>query len=100
MVVQLGLNPLQVLDEMQMYEILPLIEHAYLKSKDQWEMTRLQSYLTVSSQCKINKPMTDFIPFFWEKEEKESHFIDKESIKRLKEEIKQREKSLNGYIKK
>ena len=83
-----------------MYEILPLIENAYLKSKDQWEMTRLQSYLTVSSQCKMNKSMTDFIPFFWEKEEKESPVIDKESIKRLKEEIKQREKSLNGCTKK
>lgn len=100
MVVQLGLNPLQVLDEMQMYEILPLIENAYLKSKDQWEMTRLQSYLTVSSQCKMSKSMSDFIPFFWEKEEKESPIIDKESIKLLKEEIKQREKSLNGCTKK
>ena len=40
--------------------------------------------------------MTDFMPFFWEKEEKESPVIDKELIKRLKEEIKQTEKSLNG----
>ena len=100
MVVQLGLNPLDVLDKMQLYEVLPLIEHAYLKSKDQWEMTRLQSYITVSSQCKMSKSMTDFMPFFWEKEEKESPVIDKESIKRLKEEIKQREKSLNGFTKK
>ena len=99
MVVQLGLNPLDVLDKMQLYEVLPLIEHAYLKNKEQWEMTRLQSYLTVSSQCKINKQITEFIPFFWEKEEKESP-VDKESIKRLKEEIKQREKSLNGCTKK
>ena len=96
MVVQLGLNPLDVLDKMQMYEILPLIENAYLKSKDQWEMTRLQSYLTVSSQCKMSKSMTDFMPFFWEKEEKESPVIDKESIKRLKEEIKQLKSIIDG----
>lgn len=85
---------------MQLYEVLPLIENAYLRNKEQWEMTRLQSYISASSHCKMNKSMTDFIPFFWEKEEQTETVIDKEAIERLKQEIKQSENILNGKLKK
>lgn len=62
-------------------------------------MTRLQSYISASSHCKINKPMTDFISFFWEKEKQEETVIDKAEIERLKQEIKQSEDILNGKLK-
>jgi hypothetical protein len=41
MVVELGLSPQYVLDEMQIYEMQPLINKAYLKSRESWEQTRL-----------------------------------------------------------
>lgn len=39
--VELGLSPKYVLDEMALYEMQPLIEKAYLKNRESWEQTRL-----------------------------------------------------------
>lgn len=41
MVVELGLSPQYVLDEMEVYEMQPLIDKAYLKGRESWEQTRL-----------------------------------------------------------
>lgn len=38
--VELGLSPKYVLDEMALYEMQPLIEKAYLKNRESWEQTR------------------------------------------------------------
>ncbi len=39
--VELGLSPEYVLDHMEVYEIQPLLDKAYLKHRDEWEQTRL-----------------------------------------------------------
>lgn len=40
MVCGLGLSPKYVLDEMQTYEMQPLIDRAYLRNRESWEQTR------------------------------------------------------------
>lgn len=38
---EVGLSPDYVLDEMEVYEIKPLMKRAYLRHRDSWEQTRV-----------------------------------------------------------
>lgn len=79
MVLQFGLNPSYVLNEIQQYEIKSLMDFGYYKHKEQWEQTRLISYLIAQTNSKKKLKLQDIIKFQWE--------TDNESTKITNEEI-------------
>ena len=52
------MDPRYVLDEMEIYEIKPLLESLHEKNKETWEQTRLIMYTTAqvnsSKKLKVN----------------------------------------------
>lgn len=79
-----GLSPSYVLDEMQFYEIKPLITKAYLKDKESWEQTRLLGYILAQSNSKKKLKPTDILKFPWDEEKKGDTSISNEDVERLK----------------
>lgn len=79
LVLQFGLNPSYVLNEIQQYEIKSLMDFGYYKHKEQWEQTRLISYLIAQTNSKKKLKLQDIIKFQWE--------TDNESTKITNEEI-------------
>lgn len=84
--VQLGLNPHFVLDEMEMYEIIPLIENSHLHSKEGWEQARMISFILAQSNSTKQLSMDDFITFPWEKEQE---VVDEDEIERTRQLMEQ-----------
>lgn len=82
---QLGLNPHFVLDEMQMYEVAPLIDKAHLKAIEQWKQTKLISYIIAQTNSTKKIDFDTFLKFSWEEEKEE---ISLEEIEKLREESK------------
>jgi hypothetical protein len=79
LVLQFGLSPSYVLNEIQQYEIKSLMDFGYYKHKEQWEQTRLISYLIAQTNSKKKLKLQDIIKFQWE--------TDNESTKITNEEI-------------
>lgn len=52
LVLQFGLTPSYVMDEIQQYEIKSLMDYGYYKHKEDWEQTRLISYLIAQTNSK------------------------------------------------
>lgn len=67
---QCGIDPGYVLDEMQFYEVEALIENLWMKNKESWEQTRTVSYITAQCQSTKKLDMKEMMSFPWEKEEK------------------------------
>lgn len=65
LVLQFGIDPEYILDRMSMYEIDTLMEYSYLKNKESWEQTRIQSY--IAGQYKRTVKPQDIMPFPWDK---------------------------------
>ena len=87
-----GLSPDYVFDEMQFYELQPLVDNAYRRNKEQWEQARMISYIT--AQCNSTKKlkMTDILTFPWDTEQDETTTgITNDDIKRLRQKA-------NNYI--
>lgn len=82
LVLQFGLAPSYVLDEIQQYEIKSIMDYGYYKHKEQWEQTRLISYLIAQTNSKKKLKLQDIIKFDWEKEA-ETKVITKEEINDL-----------------
>ena len=81
------LDPSYVLDEMEFYEIRPLLKYEYYSHRDDWEQARMIAYMVAQTNSKKRLSYQDITKFYWEKEEKEEHdtSISKQDIKRLKE---------------
>lgn len=67
------------MNEIQQYEIKSLMDFGYYKHKEQWEQTRLISYLIAQTNSKKKLKLQDIIKFQWE--------TDNESTKITNEEI-------------
>lgn len=67
---QLGLSPEYVLDRMEKYEVRALLDNMHLKVKENWEQTRMLSYIVAQTQSTKKLKMTDIITFPWEEQEK------------------------------
>lgn len=89
--IQLGLNPHFILDEMELYEIVPLIENSHLKTKDNWEQARMVSFIIAQSNSSKQLSLDNFIKFPWEKEDET---VDIDEIDNIKETMKLIEKGL------
>lgn len=70
MVLKLGLNPDYVLDKMEMYEVQALLQNMHLKVKENWEQTRMLSYIVAQTQSTKKLKIQDIITFPWEEQEK------------------------------
>lgn len=87
MVIEGGLSPKYVLDEMQMYEIQPLINNIYRKSKESWEQTRFISYLIAQVNSTKQLTVEDIMEFPWDSKEsisKNNRGISNEDVERLR----------------
>ncbi len=80
---QFGLSPRYVLDEIQTYEITSLMKFSYYRHKDTWEQARLISYLIAQTHASKKLKVEDIIKFQWEKETPKDTHISAEDIARL-----------------
>lgn len=89
LVIEGGLDPEYVLDEMQMYELESLISNLHKKDRNSWEQARMIAY--VIAQCNSTKKLkpTDIMQFTWDNDTTGETSISNEDIKRLKEKAKQ-----------
>lgn len=94
LVLQAGIEPHYVLDEMKFYEVEAIMENLWMKDKSSWEQARLQGYIT--AQCNSTKKLSpdDIMKFPWEKSE--IHIDTKEEIKAMEEEMKAYTEKLNN----
>lgn len=83
LVLQFGLSPSYVLDEMQTYEIASLMQYSYYRNKDNWEQARLIAYLIAQTHSTKKLKVEDIIKFHWEKETPKDTYISQEDIARL-----------------
>lgn len=80
-----------VMDKIDWSEIGALMKYQHYAVIDSWEMARFQSYISLKSQTNYKGEITDFLPFSWEKTEKEQEentSISKDEITRLTAEAK------------
>ena len=91
---QCGVQPDYVLDRMKFYEIEALIENLWMKSKESWEQTRVQAYITAQTQSTKKIDMNDIMSFPWEKKEEKVEDTP-EDIEMMRKEMKEMESRLN-----
>lgn len=84
---QFGLSPEYVLDNIEMYEINSLMAHSYYRYKESWEQSRLISFLIAQTHSTKKLKLEDIIKFEWEKDTTpDAQKITKEDIERLTKE--------------
>lgn len=87
-----GLSPSYVLDEMQWYEVNGLMKYEYYAKKDEWEETRLLSYIIAQVNSRKKLKIDDIMSFHWENDQDKT-VTSKEEFERLRNKAKE-------YIKK
>lgn len=87
-----GLSPSYVLDEMQWYEVNGLMKYEYYAKKDEWEETRLLSYIIAQVNSRKKLKIDDIMSFYWENDQDKTA-TSKEEFERLRNKAKE-------YIKK
>lgn len=92
LVLKYGLSPNYVLDEMQWYEVNGLMKYEYYAKKDEWEETRLLSYIIAQVNSKKKLKIDDIMSFYWENDQDKTA-TSKEEFERLRNKAKE-------YIKK
>lgn len=73
---------------MQPYEIETIFNHLYLTHKEEWEQTRLLTYMTAQVNSKKKLELTDILQFPWEKKQHNTS-ISNEDIERLRNKSKE-----------
>jgi hypothetical protein len=95
LVLQFGLNPQYVLDNMQMYEVRALLQYSYYRNRESWEQSRLIAYITAQTQSTKRIKPTDIMTFPWEKDvhkqSNEEIEVSQKDIDALAEKAKQME---------
>ena len=99
MVLDLGLQPQYVLDEIEIYEINSLMKYSFLKHKDNWEQARLISYLIAQCNSAKKLKLEDIIKFQWDDkdEEKNESVITNEELEQMMQEADEMKKIMYGY---
>lgn len=72
LVLELHLPPSYILDEMDWYEVNSLLKYRYYAVKEQWEQTRLITYMTAQVNSNKHLKVTDIITFPWEKKKRKT----------------------------
>ncbi|WP_229058505.1 MULTISPECIES: hypothetical protein [Parabacteroides] len=94
MVIDAGLNPGYVLDQMEYYEIDAILESLKYQHRDSWEQTRMVCYVLAQSNSTKSLKPTDIIRLPWDDEnnnkaEPKDTYISAEDIERLKKKAEQ-----------
>lgn len=84
MVLELGLSPDYVLDEMRDYEITALLEAGHNRYKQQWEMTRFIMWVHAQTHSRKEIDVKDLLRFPWDRSIQENEEVTEEDIERLK----------------
>lgn len=88
------LDPSYVLDEMEFYEIRPLLKYEHYSHRDDWEQARLIAYMVAQVNSKKKLKFQDITKFYWEEEQEEHDTsISKEDVERLRKKAEQYIKS-------
>lgn len=70
---------------MDWYEVNSLLKYRHYTFKEQWEQSRLITYMIAQVNSKRHLKLTDIITFPWEKEDDEDNTkITEDDVKRLK----------------
>lgn len=95
LVIECGLPPAYVLDEMEPYEINAALEGLEYKYKEKWEQTRMICYVIAQSNSTKKIAPTDILKFPWDnkRETSEDIRIEQNDIERLKKKAEQYIKS-------
>lgn len=90
-----GISPDYVLDRMQSYEIIALMNYGYFANQESWEQARLIAYLIAQTNSTKKLKTTDIIAFPWDKNNESG-----EEIKEItKEDIERLTAKAQGYLK-
>ena len=94
LVLQCGVDPRYVLDGMELYEMVALIDNLWMKDRTSWEQTRTISYIT--AQCQSTKKLDpmELMPFTWDRKE-EKHIDTQEEKDEMMREMKRWEDIMN-----
>ena len=100
LVLELGLSPKYVLDEIEVYEINSLILYSYKKHKDEWEQARLISYLIAQSNSTKKLKLEDIVRFQWEKRDEKNNtdesLVSKSELEEMMREADEMKKIMFG----
>lgn len=96
LVYQGGLSPRYIADEAEMYEISILAQGLYLKSKENWEQTRMISFITAQVNSSKKLKPNDILSFPWDDKMKDETKVSNEDIERLSKKAKEMEKLLKS----
>lgn len=89
-----GLSPAYVMDEMPVYEIRIALEGIELKNRTGWEQTRFIAYVIAQVNSRKKLRLKDIMTFEWDREKNEHQKMDESDIERLK---KQQEEIIKNY---
>ena len=86
---QCGVSPKYILDEMSFYEMDALMENLYLVDKSDWERTRTLSYIVAQVNSKKKLSPEKIMKFPWDSESSGDHTrLTDAEVARLEEERK------------
>lgn len=74
---QHGLSPAYVLDEIQAYEIQALMKYSYFRNKESWEQARLISYLIAQTHSTKKLKLEEIVKFPWEQQDEKQHISER-----------------------
>ena len=80
---QFGISPTYVLDQIEIYEISALFKFSHYRFKESWEQARLVSYLIAQTHSSKKIKLEDIIKFRWDQQTPKDTQISKEDIARL-----------------
>lgn len=95
LVLQAGVSPKYILDEMELYEIETLMDNLWRRNKESWEQTRTVSYITAQSQSTKKLDPLKIMPLPWDKKNEEKHIDTEEEKEDIWKEMKEWEKKMN-----
>lgn len=72
------------MDEMPISDLNDLIIGIKYKNRQQWEMVRINSYLTMAPHCK-KLDIKKVLPFSWDRTETKDTSISNEDVKKLQD---------------
>lgn len=84
------------LDDMTQYELDFILPNVYISEKQNWERTRLSSYISALSVPRKKKlKMDDIIKFPWDDEKEEKEVATQEDLAKLSEKATMFESMIN-----
>ena len=89
LVLKLGFSPEYVMDKMDMTEVASILKYQHYAHSDEWEQSRLISFVIGQVNSKKKLKPSDIIDFSWDNaNETNIKAVSNEEVKRLREKAK------------